>query len=100
MRHIVDKINVYVYYAPMCCVLQVGMFSVYVYREVGGKHHLPNCHLRWSDGPPSSEIALPSLEVLAGRPLPRSVRKQLFDHLEEIWAEWVRLNSVPDQSEG
>jgi hypothetical protein len=54
-------------------VLQVGKYAVYVYREVGGSHHLPHCHVRWPDG--SIVVALPSLDVIAGGHLPREARE-------------------------
>ncbi|MGH7600781.1 MAG: DUF4160 domain-containing protein [bacterium] len=71
-------------------VLQVGKYAVYVYREIGGSHHLPHCHVRWSDG--SVVVALPSLDVIAGGRLPRGAGELVADHLEEIWEAWNQLN--------
>lgn len=74
----------------MVRVISSGRFSVYVYHEEGQPHHLPHCNVRWSDG--SSQVALPSLLVLAGDELPFPARRLLLDHLEEICAAWDRLN--------
>lgn len=71
-------------------VLQLGKYAIYVYREVGGSHHLPHCHVRWSDG--SVVVALPTLEVIAGGQLPREAQKLVANHLDEIWNAWNQLN--------
>ncbi|MBA2446698.1 MAG: DUF4160 domain-containing protein [Chloroflexi bacterium] len=57
----------------MVRVVGRGRFSVYVYAEAGQPHHLPHCHVRWSDG--STQVALPTLWVLAGDELPRPARE-------------------------
>lgn len=74
----------------MVRVVTRGRFSVYVYAEVGQPHHLLHCHVRWSDS--SSQVALPTLTVLAGDDLPTAARLLLVDNLGEICAEWDRLN--------
>jgi len=71
-------------------VLQLGKYAIYVYREVGGSHHLPHCHVRWPGG--SVVVALPTLEEIAGGQLPRDARKLVPDHLEEICEAWDQLN--------
>jgi hypothetical protein len=78
----------------MVRVVRRGRFTVYVYAEVGQPHHLPHCHVRWSDG--SSQVALPTLTVLVGDELPRPARQLLWDYLEAICAVWNRLN--PERS--
>ena len=74
----------------MVWVVTRGRFSVHVYAEAGQPHHLPHCHVRWSDG--STQVALPTLRVLAGEELPRPGRELLLDHLGEVCAAWDRLN--------
>lgn len=74
----------------MVRVVQRGRFGVYVYAEVGQPHHLPHCHVRWSEG--ASQVALPTLQLLAGDGLPSQARRLLWDHLEDICAAWNRLN--------
>ncbi|MBI4497707.1 MAG: DUF4160 domain-containing protein [Chloroflexi bacterium] len=74
----------------MARVVSSGPFSIYVYAEAGQPHHLPHCHVRWSEG--STQVALPTLRVLAGDPLPAAARRLLLDHLEAICGAWERLN--------
>ena len=71
-------------------VARRGRFSVYVYDEQGERHHLPHCHVRWSDG--EARVALPTLEVLAGGPLPAGARKLVEDYAAAIADAWDRLN--------
>lgn len=70
--------------------LQSGKFTVYVYREIGERHHLPHCHVRWEEY--ETVITLPTLRHLAGSALPRSARRLLLEHLDEIYRIWVELN--------
>ncbi len=82
----------------MVRVFTQGRYNVYVYPEVGQPHHLPHCHVRWSDG--STQVRLPSLQVLEGTPLPPAVRDLLHDRLDEIVAAWNALNqerSIDDE---
>ncbi|GEM_PF-3028653 len=71
-------------------VAQLGKYAIYVYREIGGVHHLPHCHVRWADG--SVVVALPTLDVIAGGQLPRDARKLVADNLEKILKAWYQLN--------
>jgi hypothetical protein len=86
--------NVYVHNPGLVRVVRRGRFSVYVYAEVGQPHHLPHCYVRWSDG--STQVALPTLRVLAGDDLPSQARQLLRENLEEIYAAWNLLN--PERS--
>ena len=52
----------------MVRVIRRGRFSIYVLPENGGRHHLPHCHIVWSDG--RSVLELPTFRLLAGHPLP------------------------------
>lgn len=72
-------------------VLDNGSYIVYVYSEIGQPHHLPHCHVHWAKG--DTVVALPTLTVLAGPPLPRDGRRFLLEGVEEICACWDRLNS-------
>jgi hypothetical protein len=67
-----------------------GPFSVYVYDETGAPHHRAHCQVRWAGR--STQVALPSLEVIVGDELPRRARELLEEHLDEAVAEWNRLN--------
>lgn len=74
----------------MVRVAQGGRFSVYVYDERGGRHHLPHCHVLWSDG--EAQVELPNRVVLEGDVLPAGARRLVRDHVAEIIAVWNRLN--------
>ena len=74
----------------MVRVLTSPPFSVHVYDEAGAPHLLAHCQVRWAGR--STQVALPSLEVIVGTELPRRARSLLEEHLEEIVAEWNRLN--------
>lgn len=74
----------------MVRVVQSGRFSIYVYVERGERHHLPHCHVRWSDG--STAVRLPDLIVLGGDPLPRAAVLLLDEHRTALTNEWNRLN--------
>jgi hypothetical protein len=67
-----------------------GRYSVYVYVETGQPHHLPHCDVQWPDG--NTQVALPSLEIIVGDPLPALARELLYDDLERICAAWDELN--------
>jgi hypothetical protein len=71
-------------------VFSVGGFSVYVYAEIGGKHHLPHCHVRWAGE--DAQISLPTLRHLAGSTLPRGARALLRERVDEILKAWSELN--------
>lgn len=75
----------------MVRVLRWGRYRIYVYKEIGNKHHEPHCHVDWSDG--RTTVALDGLTVLAGSPLPTEVRVLLRRHLNELQATWDRLNA-------
>ena len=80
----------------MVRVVNRGRFAVYVYAEVGQPHHLPHCHVRWSDG--DAQVVLPTLRLLAGDTLPREAHRMLVEHVEEIIAAWECLN--PERTVG
>ncbi|MDP9365569.1 MAG: DUF4160 domain-containing protein [Chloroflexota bacterium] len=74
----------------MVRVAQRGRFSIYVYVEQGGRHHLPHCHVRWPEG--AARLALPNLNVFPGDELPATARRLVEEHKAEINAAWNRLN--------
>lgn len=74
----------------MVRVLQRGRFSVYVFAEGGQPHHLPHCHVRWSDG--ATSVSIRKLVVLDGDPLPPAARELLKEHGGELRAAWNTLN--------
>jgi hypothetical protein len=71
-------------------VAQRGRYSVYVYVEQGGRHHLPHCHVRWSDG--EAQVELPNLAWLEGDAWPATARRLVEDHVADLVAAWNRLN--------
>lgn len=74
----------------MVRVAQRGRFGVYVYDERGGRHHLPHCHVRWSDG--GTQVEPPNLLPLEGDPLPVMARRLVEEHVADLVAAWNRLN--------
>ncbi len=74
----------------MVRVVTRGQFSIYVYVEVGQPHNLAHCHVRWADH--STQVALPTLRILVGSPLPPAARELLWDSVGQIIEEWNRLN--------
>lgn len=74
----------------MVRVAHRGRFTVYVYNEVGQPHHLPHCDVRWGDG--DTQVALPSLLIIVGDPLPAEALALLHDELESICTKWDELN--------
>jgi hypothetical protein len=75
----------------MVRVFSEGGVSVYVYIESNQPHKLPHCQVRFSDGS-NSQVALPTLALLAGRSLPRAIRDLLEQRLDELCDAWDRLN--------
>ena len=74
----------------MVRVAHRGRFSIYVYAEQGGRHHLPHCHVRWPDG--EAQVELPNLAWLEGDTLPATARRLVEDHVANLVAAWNRLN--------
>lgn len=71
-------------------VVERGRYSVYVYREIGHRHHRPHCHVKWSDG--DAQIGLLATDLLAGTKLPAQAQALVEEHINEIAAAWNRLN--------
>lgn len=83
--------NVYVYKINVtkACV-DFEKYSVYVYYEGGQPHHLPHCQVRWPGG--NCQLELPTLRLIAGPDVPRSVKEFILEHLDEVIAKWNELN--------
>jgi hypothetical protein len=77
-------------------VLTLDGYAIYVYDERGSPHHLPHCNVRWAEN--SANLALPTLEKLSGKNVPRRVVKQLRERLDELVAAWEKMN--PPAGEG
>lgn len=69
---------------------QRGRFTVYVFDEVGVRHHEPHSHVRWPNG--SMAVRLSDFEGLTRGDLPTEARALLRDHAAAIIAAWNRLN--------
>jgi Domain of unknown function (DUF4160) len=76
----------------MTRVVTQGRYRVYVYPEIGGRHHSPHCHVEWADG--SCVIELVTFTVLAGRADAQALRL-VRQHAAQIRAAWQQLNPGP-----
>ena len=74
----------------MVRVLHCGRFRVYIYKEIGGQHHEPHCHVYWPDG--DCSVGLADLAVLDGDPMPDSVFDVLNRNRDLLWTAWHSLN--------
>lgn len=73
-------------------IVREDRFSLHVYGERGGKHHLPHVHIRRHDGSPDSVLSLPLLNLIVGPPPSKAERTALMDSLATLVAEWSELN--------
>ena len=65
--------------------------AIYVYSsEVFQPHHLPHCHVRWSNG--ETVVAIPTLRTIVGKRLPKGTKKLLLNHFNDICKAWNKLN--------
>ncbi|MGB7290960.1 MAG: DUF4160 domain-containing protein [Thermodesulfobacteriota bacterium] len=72
-------------------ILNYKQYEIYIYSESTGKHHLPHCHVRYSDG--EILVSLPTLDVIVGdKLLPKGVKKFLKKNLEKLCGAWDELN--------
>lgn len=70
---------------------------VSIYCELGGRHHLPHCHLRWGDK--EAVVSLTTIQVLVGDGLPPRGRAILIENAELLLEKWKELNSRSGGSE-
>lgn len=68
-----------------------GNFSVYVYAEQGGPHHLPHAHVK-QGAMTIATVILPTLAVLHGTSLPPDLQARLRAELESLLELWTKLN--------
>lgn len=73
-------------------IVREDRFSLHVYVEHGGKHHLPHVHIRRHDGSPGSVVSLPLLNLIVGPPPSKAERTVLIDSLPTLVAKWSELN--------
>jgi hypothetical protein len=71
-------------------VVQRGRIRIYVYQEVGHRHHLAHCHLYWPGG--ACVVGLDQFEVLAGVDPPVAAWELLREYLVEVKLAWKQLN--------
>lgn len=73
-------------------IVRHDRFSLHVYAERGGNHHLPHVHIRRHDGSPGSVLSLPLLNLIVGPPPSQAERTVLTGSLPELVAKWSELN--------
>ncbi|MHB8695910.1 MAG: hypothetical protein ACYDHH_32245 [Solirubrobacteraceae bacterium] len=73
-------------------IVREGRFSLHVYGERGGKHHLPHVHIRRHDGSPGSVVSLPLLNLIVGPEPSSAERTILVDSLPALVAKWSEFN--------
>jgi hypothetical protein len=76
----------------MVRIVRHGTIAIYVYAEVGGRHHQPHCHVMWPDG--RCSIGLDGFALLAGTQPPRAVWDLLREYESTINAVWNELNEM------
>jgi hypothetical protein len=77
-------------------VLSFKQYEIYIYRELGGKHHSPHCHVRFSGE--ESILSIPMLNVIVGKELPRDINMFLLENLSELCAAWDELNPTSNKN--
>lgn len=80
----------------MVRVIRRGRYRVYVYKEIGGRHSEPHCHVFWPDG--ETSIDLKTLTVLDGDRLPALAIELLAEFEDELWRVWKALNGKGKKS--
>jgi hypothetical protein len=61
-------------------ILRQDGFVVCIHCELGGRHHLPHCHLRWGDE--EAVVSLTTIQVLVGDDPPPHGRAILIENAE------------------
>lgn len=70
-------------------IVQSDNCSVYVYPE---DHAPPHCHIRYKDNSPESVVGLPLLNLIAGKPVSKPIKKILCQNINELIKAWEQLN--------
>lgn len=73
-------------------IVREDRFSLHVYGERGGKHHLPHVHIRRRNRSPGSVLSLPLLNLIVGVAPSKAERTVLVDSLPTLVAKWSELN--------
>jgi hypothetical protein len=76
----------------MVRIVRYGNITISVFAEVGGRHHVPHCHVQWPDG--RCSIAIDGFVVLAGVQPPRVVWNLLRQYESSIIQAWNELNET------
>lgn len=80
-------------------ILKYQKYEIYIYSESSGKHHLPHCHVHYSDG--DIIVSLPSLEVIIGNEsLSKVLKKYLISNLEVLCGAWDEFNPKEQKQSG
>ena len=79
-------------------VLRQNGFVVSIFFELGVKHHLPHCHIRWGDD--ETVVALPTMRELVGTSLPKAGRKLLAQNVRFLVAKWEELERQQEGTAG
>lgn len=76
----------------MVRVFGFGNFSVHVFNETGGRHHLPHAHVR-QGGNNVATVFLLSIETSFGlNDLPRGLVDRIKSEQPALLAKWRELN--------
>jgi hypothetical protein len=77
----------------MSRVLRLRNYGVYVGDERGAQHHGAHCHVK-DRGRPIASLHLVTLEPFFQiEPLPDELMELIRENLDDLIAEWERLNS-------
>lgn len=90
MLALLDSVVIFDYNLLMPEVVRENGFRICVYREQGGRHHVPHCHIYWADG--SAQIDLLTLRVLKGAPIPQRGQAVLEKYRELINVRFDEIN--------
>lgn len=73
---------------------KVGRFLIYVYREQGGQHHLPHCHVYWGENAASVSIGdeIFLLDTVARLQERTAIIAAVQAELTKIRQDWNTLN--------
>lgn len=73
-------------------IVRRDTFSLHIYREFGGQHHLPHCHVRRRDGAAETLVSLPLLDLIAGPEPSKAEWEVIVECLQELINAWDGLN--------
>lgn len=70
-------------------IVKGNNYSIHVYPE---DHAPPHCHIRYKNDEAESVVGLPLLNLIAGKPIPKSIRNILIKYINELTKAWEQLN--------